>query len=161
MKKPPFHKSVHFTIKGLLWILKSERNFQFHIFGLLINLFLIVFFELSNIHLKEGSDIIEKPILAMLLSGSNLQAHWSHEEKTYDFYDMKGLIENIFDQKFLYQPSSFSLFHPGRQAQVLFDHQPVGTLAQVHPTILSSFDIKNVFGCGFNNAEYCISCRDF
>lgn len=49
MKKPPFHKSVHFTIKGLLWILKSERNFQFHIFGLLINLFLIVFFELSNI----------------------------------------------------------------------------------------------------------------
>jgi len=49
MKKPPFHKSVHFTIKGLIWILKSERNFQFHIFGLLINLFLIVFLGLSNV----------------------------------------------------------------------------------------------------------------
>ncbi len=49
MKKPPFHKSVHFTIKGLMWILRTERNFQIHIFGLLINLFLIVFFGLSNV----------------------------------------------------------------------------------------------------------------
>ncbi|SHK42817.1 diacylglycerol kinase [Epilithonimonas mollis] len=48
MKKPPFHNSVHFTIKGLMWILRNERNFQFHIFGLIINLFLIVFLGLSN-----------------------------------------------------------------------------------------------------------------
>lgn len=48
MKKPPFHKSVHFTIKGLMWILRTERNFQIHIFGLLINLFLIIFLSLSK-----------------------------------------------------------------------------------------------------------------
>lgn len=49
MKKPPFYKSVQFTIKGLLWILRNERNFQIEVFGLIINLFLIVFFGLSNI----------------------------------------------------------------------------------------------------------------
>lgn len=49
MKKPPFYKSVQFTINGLIWILRNERNFQFHIIGLLINLFLIVFLGLSNL----------------------------------------------------------------------------------------------------------------
>lgn len=48
MKKPPFHKSVQFTIRGILWILRNERNFQFHILGLIINLFLIVYLGLSN-----------------------------------------------------------------------------------------------------------------
>lgn len=48
MKKPPFHKSVRFTINGLMWILRNERNFQFHILGLILNLFLIVFLGLSN-----------------------------------------------------------------------------------------------------------------
>ncbi len=47
MKKPPFYKSVQFTIKGLIWILRNERNFQIEIFGLVINLFLIVFFGLN------------------------------------------------------------------------------------------------------------------
>ena len=49
MKKPPFHKSVLFTFRGIIWILRNERNFQLHILGLIINLFLIVFFGLSNI----------------------------------------------------------------------------------------------------------------
>ncbi|WP_312822066.1 diacylglycerol kinase [Epilithonimonas sp.] len=47
MKKPPFYKSVQFTIKGLIWILRNERNFQIEVFGLMINLFLIVFFGLN------------------------------------------------------------------------------------------------------------------
>lgn len=48
MKKPPFHKSVQFSFKGLMWILKNERNFQIHTFGLIINLFLIVFLKLNT-----------------------------------------------------------------------------------------------------------------
>ena len=48
MKKPPFQKSVQFTIRGILWILRNERNFQIHILGLIINLFLIFYLGLSN-----------------------------------------------------------------------------------------------------------------
>lgn len=47
MKKPPFHKSVQYTINGLMWILRNERNFQLEILGLIINLFLIVFLGLN------------------------------------------------------------------------------------------------------------------
>ncbi|MDR2206830.1 MAG: diacylglycerol kinase [Flavobacteriaceae bacterium] len=43
----PFHKSVFNAIKGLIWILKNERNFQIEVFAFIINLFLIVFLKLS------------------------------------------------------------------------------------------------------------------
>jgi len=48
MRKPPFHKSVRNAINGLIWILRNERNFQYEILGLLINLFLIVYFRLNT-----------------------------------------------------------------------------------------------------------------
>lgn len=49
MKKPAFHKSLWNSVKGVIWMLKSERNFQIEIFALLINLFLIVYFQLYPI----------------------------------------------------------------------------------------------------------------
>lgn len=49
MRKPAFHKSLWNSVKGVIWMLKSERNFQIEIFALLINLFLIVYFRLSPV----------------------------------------------------------------------------------------------------------------
>ncbi|WP_304343061.1 diacylglycerol kinase family protein [Chryseobacterium koreense] len=49
MRKPPFHKSVGNAIRGVIWMLKSERNFQLEVLALLINLFLIVFFKLNTV----------------------------------------------------------------------------------------------------------------
>ena len=48
MRKPPFHKSFLNSITGLFWMLRSERNFQLEILGLLLNLFLIVFLKLNE-----------------------------------------------------------------------------------------------------------------
>lgn len=47
MKKPPFYKSLGYSIKGFFWMLKSERNFQLEVLALIINLFLIVYFKLN------------------------------------------------------------------------------------------------------------------
>jgi diacylglycerol kinase (ATP) len=48
VKKPPFYKSLLYSIKGIFWMLKSERNFQLEVFALIINLFLIVYFKLNS-----------------------------------------------------------------------------------------------------------------
>lgn len=48
MKKPPIHRSFWNAIKGVIWMLKSERNFQIEIFALLFNLFLIVYLKLNS-----------------------------------------------------------------------------------------------------------------
>lgn len=47
MRKPALHKSFGFSLSGLVWMLKSERNFQLEVLALLINLFLIVFLQLT------------------------------------------------------------------------------------------------------------------
>lgn len=47
MRKPPIHRSFWNAIKGVMWLIKSERNFQIEVFALLINVFLILYFKLT------------------------------------------------------------------------------------------------------------------
>lgn len=47
MRKPPIHHSFWNAIKGVMWLIKSERNFQIEVFALLINVFLILYFKLT------------------------------------------------------------------------------------------------------------------
>lgn len=49
MRKPPIHKSFWNAIKGAVWMLRSERNFQIEVFALLVNLFLIVYLKVSTV----------------------------------------------------------------------------------------------------------------
>ena len=49
MRKPPIHKSFWNAIKGSIWMLQSERNFQIEVFALLVNLFLIVYLRVSTV----------------------------------------------------------------------------------------------------------------
>lgn len=49
MRKPPIHKSFWNAIKGSMWMLKSERNFQIEVLALVINLFLIVFLKVTEL----------------------------------------------------------------------------------------------------------------
>lgn len=49
MRKPPIHKSFGNAIRGIYGMLKSERNFQIEVIGLVINLFLIYFLKLNSV----------------------------------------------------------------------------------------------------------------
>jgi len=49
MQKPPIHKSFLNAFRGVLFMLKSERNFQLEFLAFLINLFLIFYLNLSTI----------------------------------------------------------------------------------------------------------------
>ncbi|WP_417428871.1 diacylglycerol kinase [Halpernia sp.] len=49
MAKEPFYNSLLFSLKGLKWIFRNERNFQLEIAALFLNLFLILFLRLNLI----------------------------------------------------------------------------------------------------------------
>lgn len=49
MQKPPLHKSFLNAFRGVLVMLKTERNFRIEFLAFLINLFLIFYLKLSNI----------------------------------------------------------------------------------------------------------------
>jgi diacylglycerol kinase (ATP) len=48
LQKPPFHKSVGNALKGVILMLKSERNFQLEVLALLVNLSLIIYLKLNT-----------------------------------------------------------------------------------------------------------------
>ncbi|WP_187478156.1 diacylglycerol kinase family protein [Amniculibacterium sp. G2-70] len=45
--KPPFNKSILFAWKGLVYMVKSERNFKIEFLALLINVILIFLLDLN------------------------------------------------------------------------------------------------------------------
>lgn len=49
MRKPPIHKSFGNAFRGIFGMMRTERNFQIHLFALIVNLFLIVFFGLNEL----------------------------------------------------------------------------------------------------------------
>ena len=46
-KKPLFYKSLGYSLKGMLWMLKNERNFQIELLALVLNIFLLSVFPVS------------------------------------------------------------------------------------------------------------------
>jgi diacylglycerol kinase (ATP) len=49
MKKLPFHRSVKNALRGLILLLKYERNFQIEFIALIINIFMIIFLKLNTL----------------------------------------------------------------------------------------------------------------
>ena len=65
-----------------------------------------------------------------------------------DFFTMKGVIEEFLqqtgmDKKPEYNPNAEKPFlHPGRQAEICYDHKVIGYFGEVHPTVAANYSIK-------------------
>lgn len=65
-----------------------------------------------------------------------------------DFFNMKGVVEELIEKvgikhKLKYSADNKKPFlHPGRQADIRCDNKIIGYLGEVHPEVLSSYDIK-------------------
>ena len=103
-------------------------------------------FEIGKLHLRREKEIVEPLVLSMILCGKNRQSHWQKEPDNFDFYDLKGLIENMFHEigidilelKNLQLPT----LHPMRQASLFIGENEVGSFGEVHPAILKDFGVK-------------------
>ncbi len=102
-------------------------------------------FELGRLHVNQNGKPFEPLALAIALSGLNAPHHWSQTARELDFFDLKGLVENLLG--FLrisgvhYAPSEHMSFHPGRQANVHVDQRCIGSIGQLHPALLAKIGI--------------------
>ncbi|MBT8391509.1 MAG: phenylalanine--tRNA ligase subunit beta [Ignavibacteriaceae bacterium] len=55
-------------------------------------------FNTTNENLKSFGDISEKRKLLLLLTGKKDERSWNTDEKSYDFYDLKGLVNSFFSK---------------------------------------------------------------
>lgn len=104
------------------------------------------FFEIGKIHLKKNNTFFEQPTLAFIMTGKKYPHNWNIEDKNIDFYDMKGVIENLFlslkIKNYHFTKSSLSSFHPKQNSSIFIEDKKIGSFGNLHPNILEKMDIK-------------------
>lgn len=103
-------------------------------------------FEIGRIHFLEQDQLVELPMAALLLTGKRDLPHWSRKINEVDFYDLKGLLENLFEglqiAHFYFELSTHLSFHPYAQANIYSKDLLIGSFGQLHPEFLEKLGIK-------------------
>ena len=103
-------------------------------------------FEVGRIHFKADARFIEQSVAGIILTGSANPYTWDPKPRNVDFFDLKGHVENLLQavgiRNATFKPSHLHSFHPGRQARVMIGEELIGSLGEVHPSILATFDIE-------------------
>jgi len=112
----------------------------------------------SNVHLYETGAVFfaaegkklprERQMLAAVLAGSWNEKGWNDPVSPLDFFDGKGVIENLLRElnitKLRMKPLSLDeapWLQPGRAAKVLAGPTDLGWIGEVHPLVCAAFDI--------------------
>ncbi|MFQ5729461.1 MAG: phenylalanine--tRNA ligase subunit beta, partial [Waddliaceae bacterium] len=102
-------------------------------------------FEIGRVHFKKGEQYREYSAVGIMLTGVSQPHHWSDQPSEADFFDVKGIIENLLTEvgikTFSFKNNQQSIFHPGRQASIYLDSIEIGALGEVHPAILRRLDM--------------------
>ena len=86
------------------------------------------------------SEYNETSLICGLCFGDYLNNGWTKPVK-YDFYIVKGIVENVLDymgfkNRYSFEVSDCSDLHPGISANILLDRKVIGVIGRVHPSIL-------------------------
>jgi len=96
------------------------------------------FFEMGRIYLPKQLPLEELPI-------ENNRLSFAVCENGYDFFQMKGVVENLllgFDLKYKIERSNQPYLHSGVSADIVAqDGTVVGWFGKVHKTVLKNYDI--------------------
>jgi phenylalanyl-tRNA synthetase beta chain len=109
------------------------------------------FFEIGNTFISQGPDSlpVENEYLAALWTGSRFDHSFHMKDIECDFYDIKGAVEallrslEIQEVIFTKIPEKYCRYtKPGHSACIIFQGQDIGLVGEVHPNVISTFDLK-------------------
>jgi phenylalanyl-tRNA synthetase beta chain len=107
----------------------------------------LALFELGQVFLPvEGQALPQEPRrLAIALTGRRHPAAWDQKiPGNLDFYDLKGILENLFEELHTpaveYEPFSSPTFHPGKCALVRSGETALGVFGELHPLVRQQYD---------------------
>ena len=105
----------------------------------------IRFFEVSRTFVKAEELAKEEVKLGIILAGENNKTLWNPKPVPYDFYDLKGIVEEIFTQlkfnNYMIKRSEQSQYHPGRSVDIFVGRELIGSFGEIHPDVLENFDL--------------------
>ncbi len=98
-------------------------------------------FEAGMVFKPSAGETLQEVTVAGLISGERLPVNWSNNKELYDFYDVKGDVEQLLSLggkagQFTFRSASQAPFHPGRCAEALdANGEQVGFVGALHPQI--------------------------
>lgn len=106
-------------------------------------------FELKTVFFRQKEMALprELKVLAGFAAGLEADPHWAFSPRQVDFYDMKGCLEDLFDRLQIRgiefkRAEAIPYLHPGRAVRVLRKGEDLGVLGEVHPEVLSRYEIQ-------------------
>ena len=110
----------------------------------------IKLFELGRVYLPQSKDLPDEPeVLCGILSGPRLEKWWQGQSGSVDFFDAKGIIAGLLGQLCVeasFEPGEDESLYPNKQAAIVVAGNGLGVVGEVHPKVLSAFDIsENVY----------------
>ncbi|HEY1013631.1 MAG TPA: phenylalanine--tRNA ligase subunit beta [Herpetosiphonaceae bacterium] len=115
----------------------------------------VALFELGSVFWPVKGQLLpdEPRRLSIVLAGPRTLPSWQEPEPPIaDFFDIKGLVEEVLKRHGLrdqarFAPSGDDRFHPGRSAQILIGERSLGVFGEIHPLIRQSLNIGVARAC--------------
>lgn len=102
-------------------------------------------FEIGRIHFKKGDNYTEQTVAGIILFGKERPYHWDPKPREVDFYDLKGIVENLLSElgveNVSFRTNLLKIFHAGRQAAIFSSSLEIGSLGEIHPEIQRRLDV--------------------
>jgi phenylalanyl-tRNA synthetase beta chain len=86
----------------------------------------------------------EREMLCAVLSGQRAELSWQSDAGLLDFFDAKGVVENILDQvelKATFDAADDETLFPGRGASIVIDDDKMGIIGELHSGVAQLFDL--------------------
>lgn len=115
----------------------------------------IAIFETGHVYEPKALPLEELPyeyeLISGLLEGNPMQEGYPNEQRAYDFYDLKGIMESVMEaahvKDYEIRRSSDPVLHPGICADFVKNGKVLASFGALHPKALDNWGIKkDVYG---------------
>ncbi len=100
------------------------------------------FFETGDIFYIDNNRFIEQKKLSIALFGFAQEKGLYTEDRLYDFYDLKGIVESLFNKLGIsgitYQTKTADFLHPSKGASLRIKDQELAYMGECHPQVLET-----------------------
>lgn len=107
----------------------------------------VKFFEMGVVFDVKQQQLTERPCIAGLLMGEHGNVSWNELNRLYDFFDLKGDLQSLFNSLNLKQiefiATEHDALHPGQSARIHINGVPSGWIGALHPRLADALDLHH------------------
>ena len=111
----------------------------------------LAIFELGRVFHARGPAELPEEIecIGLLLCGFNRDETWAESPRRFDFFDLKGLVENLCEALGIpgtrFTPFGCPYLAPGQAARLFAGDVDAGVLGELHPDVVEGFGLEGEF----------------